>query len=84
VTSFAASKSFYWSVDGTEAHDMTLVSDASFNSRIFLAAAAVDRARKGSMVGERMNFWKRSEGEGDDLGDLKGENPSFPWNFIVP
>jgi hypothetical protein len=55
VTSFAASKSFYWSVDGTEAHDMTLASDASFNSRIFLAAAAVDRARKGSMVGERMN-----------------------------
>jgi hypothetical protein len=33
---------------------MTLVGDAYFNSGIFLAAAAVDRALKGS-VGERMN-----------------------------
>jgi hypothetical protein len=34
---------------------MTLVGDASFNGGIFLAAAAVDRALKGSMAGERMN-----------------------------
>jgi hypothetical protein len=34
---------------------MTLVGDAYFNSGIFLAAVAVDRALKGSMVGERMN-----------------------------
>jgi hypothetical protein len=34
---------------------MTLSGDASFNGKIFLAAAAVDRVLKGSMVGERMN-----------------------------
>jgi hypothetical protein len=55
VTSFAASKSFYRSVDAINAHKMTLVGDASFNSRIFLAATAVDRALKGSMARERMN-----------------------------
>jgi hypothetical protein len=37
------------------AHDMTLACDASFNGGIFLAATVVDRALKGSMVGERMN-----------------------------
>jgi hypothetical protein len=55
VTSSAASKSFCRSVKATKAHDMTLVGDASFNGRIFLAVAAVDRALNGSMVGERMN-----------------------------
>jgi hypothetical protein len=34
---------------------MTLMGGASFNSGIFLATAAVDRALMGSMVGERMN-----------------------------
>jgi hypothetical protein len=34
---------------------MTLDGDDSFNDGIFLAVAAVDRALKGSMVGERMN-----------------------------
>jgi hypothetical protein len=34
---------------------MTLVGGASFNGGIFLTAAAVDTALKGSMVGERMN-----------------------------
>jgi hypothetical protein len=34
---------------------MTLVGGASFNDVIFLVAAAVDRALKGSLVGERMN-----------------------------
>jgi hypothetical protein len=34
---------------------MTLVGDASFNGGIFLAVAAVDKALKGSMTGERMN-----------------------------
>jgi hypothetical protein len=34
---------------------MTLAGDSSFNSGIFLAAAVVDRALQGSMVGERMN-----------------------------
>jgi hypothetical protein len=53
VTSFAASKSFYRSVDVTKAQNMTLAGDASFNGGIFLAVAAVDRALKGSMVGER-------------------------------
>jgi hypothetical protein len=55
VTSFVASKSFSRSVDTTKAHDMTLVGGASFNGGTFLAVAAVDRALKGSMVGERMN-----------------------------
>jgi hypothetical protein len=46
----------------------------------------VDKALKGSMArGEdEQEFWKRSEGEGDELWDLKGENPSFPWNFTIP
>jgi hypothetical protein len=34
---------------------MTLVRYACFNGGIFLTATAVDRALKGSMVGERMN-----------------------------
>jgi hypothetical protein len=55
VTSFEASKSFCRSVDVTNTHDMTLVGDASFNGVIFLVAAAVDRALKGSMEGERIN-----------------------------
>jgi hypothetical protein len=55
VTSFTASRVFSRSVDVTKAHNMTLASGASFNSGIFLAAAAVDRALKGSMVGERIN-----------------------------
>jgi hypothetical protein len=55
MTSFAAPKSFCGSVDVITTHDITLASDASFNNGIFLAAAAVDRALKGSMIGERMN-----------------------------
>jgi hypothetical protein len=55
VTSLAASKSFSRSVDATKAHDMTLAGGASFNSGIFLATAAVDRALKESMERERMN-----------------------------
>jgi hypothetical protein len=55
VTSFVASKSFYRYVDVINTHDMTLVGDASFNGRIFLAMVAVDKTLKGSMAGERMN-----------------------------
>jgi hypothetical protein len=55
VTSFVASKSFCRSVNAINATDMTLAGDACFNGRIFLMAAAVDRALKGSMAGERMN-----------------------------
>jgi hypothetical protein len=55
VTSFAASKSFYRHVDANNAHNMTLAGDASLNGGIFLGATAVDRALKGSMVGERLN-----------------------------
>jgi hypothetical protein len=55
MTSLTASKSFSRYIDATKAHDMTLAGGASFNSGIFLAAAAVDRALKGSMAGERMN-----------------------------
>jgi hypothetical protein len=39
----------------TKAHDMILAGGASFNDGIFLAAEVVDRALKGSVVGERMN-----------------------------
>jgi hypothetical protein len=55
VTSFATSKAFCRSINAINATNMTLASDASFNGRIFLVAAAVDRALKGSMAGERMN-----------------------------
>jgi hypothetical protein len=33
---------------------------------------------------DEQEFWKRSEGEGNELRDLKGENPSFPLKFTVP
>jgi hypothetical protein len=55
VTSFAGSMSFSRTVDVTKADDMTLTGGASFNGGIFLVAAAVDRALKGYMEGERMN-----------------------------
>jgi hypothetical protein len=55
VTSFAASRIFSRSIDVTKAHEMTLAGGASFNGGVFLEVAAVDRALKGSMVGERMN-----------------------------
>jgi hypothetical protein len=55
LTSFAASKSFCRSIDAINAHDMTLAGDASFYGGIILVVAVVDRALKGSMVGERMN-----------------------------
>jgi hypothetical protein len=61
VTSFEASKYFRRSVDVTKAHDMTLAGGASFNGGIFLMAAALDRALKGSMAGERMNKSFRRE-----------------------
>jgi H+/Cl- antiporter ClcA len=55
VTSFAASRVFSWTIDVTKAHDMTLAVGTTFNGGVFLATAMVDRALKGSMVGERMN-----------------------------
>jgi hypothetical protein len=55
VTSLAASKSFSIFVNVTKEHHMTLAGGASFNGGIFLAVAAVDKALKGSMAGERMN-----------------------------
>jgi hypothetical protein len=55
VTSFTALRAFSRFVDATKAHDLTLARGASFNGGIFLVAAAVDRAWKGSMAGERMN-----------------------------
>jgi hypothetical protein len=55
VTTLGASKSFSRFVGATKAHDSTLAGGASFNGEIFLAATVVDRALKGSMVGERMN-----------------------------
>jgi hypothetical protein len=54
VTSFISSRVFSRSVDATKAHDMTLACGASFNSGIFLVAFVVDRALKGSMVGQRI------------------------------
>jgi hypothetical protein len=55
VTSFIASRVFSRSIDATKVHNMTLAGGVYFNGGIFLMAAAVDRALKGSMVGERMN-----------------------------
>jgi hypothetical protein len=45
---------------------MTLVSGASLNGGIFLAAIAVDKALKGSMAGERMSkrFGREVRGRG--------------------
>jgi hypothetical protein len=83
ITSFAASESFSRSVDATKAHDMTLVGGACFNGVIFLMAAAVDRALKGSMVGERMNksFGREVREKKMCWGILKRENPSFSLEF---
>jgi hypothetical protein len=53
VTSFAASKSLCRPVDAINAHDMTLAGDASFNGGIFLAAAAMNKALKGSSPAHR-------------------------------
>jgi hypothetical protein len=55
VTPFVASNTFRRSIDVINADDMTLAGDASFNGGIFLAMEVVDKALKGSMVGERMN-----------------------------
>jgi hypothetical protein len=79
VTSFVASKSFPRSVDANKACDLTLASGASFNGGIFLIVAVVDRALKGSMVGERMNksFGREVREKEMSYGILKGENPSF-------
>jgi hypothetical protein len=33
---------------------------------------------------DEQEVWKRSEGEADELRDLKGENPSLPRNFTFP
>jgi hypothetical protein len=55
VTSFAPSKALFRSVDETKAQDITIAGGTSLNDGIFLVAAVVDKALKGSMVGERMN-----------------------------
>jgi hypothetical protein len=70
VASFAASKTFYRSVDAINAHDTTLAGDASFNGGIFLVAAVVDIALKGFMAGERMrkNFGREVMGKEIDRG----------------
>jgi hypothetical protein len=39
----------------TKANDMTLAGDASFSGGFFRAAAAMDRALKGSRAGDMMN-----------------------------
>jgi hypothetical protein len=54
MTSFAASKAFFKSVDVSSAHDVTLARGASLNGGNILAVAAVDRALKGSMAREEM------------------------------
>jgi hypothetical protein len=54
-TSLVASKALSMSVNVTKEHNMTMVGGASLNGGIFLAAAAVGKALKGSMAGERMN-----------------------------
>jgi hypothetical protein len=54
-TSLVASKALSMSVNVTKEHNMTMVGGASLNGGIFLAAAAVGKALKGSMAGERIN-----------------------------
>jgi hypothetical protein len=83
MTSFTASRVFSRSINATKAYDMTLVGSASFNGGIFLAVATVDRALKGSMVGERMNksFGREVRENEMSWGILKGENPSFFSEF---
>jgi hypothetical protein len=66
VTSFTASKALSRPIDATKAHDMTLAGGASLNGGIFLAVTAVDKALKGSMVGERMNKSFGREGGEED------------------
>jgi predicted N-acetyltransferase YhbS len=85
VTSFTASKPFSRSIDAIKAHNMTLAGGASFNDGIFLAVVAVDRALKGSMVGERMNksFEKAVREKEMSWGILKGENPFFSSEFYL-
>jgi hypothetical protein len=68
MISFAASKSFSRSGNAIKAHNMTLACGASFNGGIFLVAAAVDRALKGSMAGERMNKSLRREVREKEMG----------------
>jgi hypothetical protein len=70
VTSFATSKSFCRSVDVINTHDMTLAGDASFNDGIVLVATVGQSIEGIHGRGEdEQEFWKRSEGEGDELRD---------------
>jgi hypothetical protein len=66
MTSFTASKARTRCVVATKEHDMTVAGGASLNSGIVLAITAVDKALKGSMVGERMNksFGREVRGRG--------------------
>jgi hypothetical protein len=62
---------------------MTLAGGAPLNGGIFLTVAAVDRALKGSMAGERMNksFGRQVREKEMSCWILKGENPSFSSEF---
>jgi hypothetical protein len=82
---FTASKALSRSVDATNANDMTLVSGASLNGGIFLAAIAVDKALKGSMAGERMSkrFGREVRRRGWVEGFIKERIKLFLWNSIV-
>jgi hypothetical protein len=53
-----------------------LAAGATLNGGIFLAAAVVDRALKGSMAGERMN-----KSFGREVRDFKGRDPFFSSEF---
>jgi hypothetical protein len=83
--SFTASKALSMSIDATKAHDKTLVGGASLNSVIFLAAAVVDKALKGSMAGERMNksFGREVMGRVWVEGFIKEKIDLFRWNSTV-
>jgi hypothetical protein len=50
---------------------MTLVGGASFNG-----GKSIEGIH--GLGWDEQELWKRSEGEGDELRALKGENPSFP------
>jgi hypothetical protein len=73
------------SVDVTKAHDMTLVGGASLNGGIFLMAAAVGRALKGYITGDRMNksFGREVRGRGWVEGFIKERIDLFRRNSTI-
>jgi hypothetical protein len=86
VASFATSRSFCRSVNAINAYDMTLAAGCLFQRWDILCGGGGGQSIEGihGRGEDEQEFWKRSEGEGDEWSDLKGENTSFPQNFTIP